>query len=160
MKEIAMALPVRRSTTSAPVTERWNPISELDDLHSRMEQLIQGVWSDSLDGDGAVWVPPVDIEETEDAWVVEADVPGVDRRDINVEVRDSELTISGEIKEQERRGVLRRRTRRRGRFEYRVTLPAGADREGIDASLDEGVLRVRIPKSEESRPRRIDVKSG
>jgi len=154
-----MALPVRRTTTQSPLAERWDPLRELDDLHSRMEQLMQGVWSDARDGDGAAWVPPVDLEETEDAWIIEAELPGVDRRDIAVEVRDSELTISGEIKERERRGILRRRTRRRGRFEYRVTIPGGADRDAVEASLDEGVLRVRIPKSEQSRPRRIDVKA-
>lgn len=159
MKEEHMALPVRR-TSSTPVAERFDPLHELDDLHARMEQLMQGVWSDTGDGSGAVWVPPVDIEESEDAWLVEAELPGVSRKDIDVEVRDSELTISGEIKEREGRGVLRRRTRRRGRFEYRVTLPGGADREGVEASLDEGVLTVRIPKSEQSRPRHIDVKSG
>jgi HSP20 family protein len=155
-----MALPVRRTTTASPLMERFDPFRELDDLHSRMEQLMRGVWPDAGERDGAIWVPAVDIEETDDAWIVEAELPGVERDDINVEVRDSELAISGEIKERERRGVLRRRTRRKGRFEYRVTLPGDADREGVDASLEEGVLRVRIPKSEESRPRRIDVKSG
>jgi HSP20 family protein len=75
-------------------------------------------------------------------------------------MRESELVITGEIKERERRGVLRRRTRRLGRFDYRVTLPGEADPEGIDASLDDGVLTVRVPKPERAQPRRIEVKSG
>ena len=99
------------------------------------------------------WVPAVDIEETDDAWLVEAEVPGVRKEDVNVEVRGSELSISGEIKERERKGILRRRTRRTGRFDYRVTLPGEADPEGIDASLDDGVLTVRVPKPERTRPR-------
>jgi HSP20 family protein len=103
-------------------------------------------------------VPAVDIEETEDGWVVEAELPGVDKKDVTVELRDSELTITGEIKERKRVGILRRRTRRKGRFEYRVTLPGEADAEGIDASLHDGVLAVRVPKSERARSRRIDVK--
>jgi HSP20 family protein len=154
-----MALPVRRSPTSTQLGERWDPFHELDDLHGRMEQLMQGVWSDTRAGNGAPWVPPVDVEETEDAWIVEAELPGVDKKDVDVQVRDSELTITGEIKERERKGILRRRTRRKGRFEYRVTLPGEADSEGVDASLHDGVLTLRVPKSERTKPRRIDVKA-
>jgi HSP20 family protein len=68
-------------------------------------------------------VPLADIEETDDAGIIEAEAPGADRDDINVEFHASELVITGEIKEKERKGILRRRTRRTGRFEYRVTLP-------------------------------------
>jgi len=153
-----MALPIRRTSTSAPLTERWAPFHELDELHDRMEELMQGVWSETRAGNGIPWVPAVDIEETEDGWVVEAELPGVDKKDVNVELRDSELTITGEIKERERAGILRRRTRRKGRFEYRVTLPGEADAEGIDASLHDGVLTLRVPKSERAKPRRIEVK--
>jgi HSP20 family protein len=153
-----MALPIRRTDTSSQVTDRWSPFHELDELHGRMEQLMQGVWSDTRSGNGVPWIPAVDIEETEDAWVVEAEVPGVDKRDIDIQVRDSELTITGEIKERERVGILRRRTRRKGRFEYRVTLPGEAESKDIDASLRDGVLTVRVPKSERAKPRRIDVK--
>jgi HSP20 family protein len=145
------------------MTERWDPFRELDDLHGRMEQLMQGIWGGSRGrdrpGEAALWVPDVDIEETEDAWIVEAEVPGVNREDVNVEVRDSELMITGEIKDRERTGVLRRRTRRVGRFEYRVTLPGDADPERIEASLDDGILMLRVPKPEQARPRRIEVRS-
>ena len=78
--------------------------------------------------------------------------------DVNVEVRGSELAISGEIKEREREGILRRRTRKTGEFDYHITLPGDADAEHIDAELRDGVLTVRIPKPEQERPRRIDVK--
>jgi HSP20 family protein len=105
-------------------------------------------------------VANVDIEEAEDAWVVEADLPGVKKGDINIEVSDSELAITGEIKERERTGVLLQRARRTGQFEYRVTLPGDADTDNIDASLNEGVLTVRVPKPERAKPRRIEIKSG
>jgi HSP20 family protein len=126
-----------------------------------MEDLMQGVWSETGagSGHGIPWVPAVDIEETEDGWVVEAELPGVDKKDVNVELRDSELVITGDIKERERTGILRRRTRRKGRFEYRVTLPGDADADGVDASLHDGVLTLRVPKSERAKPRRIDVKA-
>jgi HSP20 family protein len=110
-------------------------------------------------GDGAAaWVPPVDILETDDAWIVEAELPGVDRDDVTVDVRDSELSISGEIKERVREGILRRRTRRVGAFDFQITLPGQPDTEHVEATLHDGVLTVRVPKPEQARPRRIEVK--
>jgi HSP20 family protein len=106
------------------------------------------------------WEPLADIEATEDAWVVEAELPGVDRKDVNVEVRDSELIITGELKEKERKGVVRRRTRRTGRFEYRITLPSQSNPERVEANLHDGVLTVRVPKAEQAKPRRIEVKAA
>jgi HSP20 family protein len=107
----------------------------------------------------ATWVPPVDIVETDDAWIVEAELPGVDPDDVTVEMRDSELSISGEIKERERHGILRRRTRRVGAFDFQLTLPAQADTDDVEADLKDGVLTVRVPKPEQARPRRIEVRS-
>jgi HSP20 family protein len=153
-----MALPTRRSQSATPLAERWDPARELEELHTRMGQLVESALPGAGIADG-VWVPAVDIEETDDAWIVEAELPGVKRDDVNVEVRDSEVAISGEIKERERKGILRRRTRRVGRFEYRVFLPGEANAEGVDASLDDGVLTLRIPKPEQARPRRVEVKS-
>jgi HSP20 family protein len=121
---------------------------------------MDSVWSPSGAGNGGSWMPLADIEETEDAWIIEAELPSVKRDDVNVELRDSELIITGEIKEKERKGVLRRRARRTGQFEYRVTLPAPADEEHIEAKLHDGVLTVRVPKSERARPRRIEVKAA
>jgi HSP20 family protein len=152
-------LPVRRRENLPQSRELWDPLREIADLQQRMSQLMESVWPTAALSEVA-WSPLVDIEEIEDAWLVEADLPGVKKGDVNVEVSDSELTISGEIKERERKGVLRRRTRRTGQFEYRVTLPGDADTEHIDASLNEGVLTVRIPKPERAKPRRIEVRSG
>lgn len=153
-----MALPVRHSEPPSSLRRRWSPARELEELHERMDQLMEDLWSGRTPNGDGIWSPLVDIEETEDAWIIEAEVPGAKRKDINVEVRDSELTITGEIKERERKGLIRRRTRRTGRFDYRVTLPGGASPDGIEASLDDGVLTVRVPKPEQARPRRIEVK--
>ena len=152
-----MALPVRRRDTAPQPVMRWDPLQELQGLQEQFAQLMQ---RDTADGNGGLpLVPLVDIEETEDAWIVEAELPGVKPEDVNVEVRGSELAISGEIKEREREGILRRRTRKTGEFDYHITLPGDADAEHIDAELRDGVLTVRIPKPEQERPRRIDVKS-
>jgi HSP20 family protein len=152
-----MAVLVRRRDLSAPPVERWQPFPEIQELQEQMGQLAEQIMSGEAAG---VWVPLVDIEETEDAWIVEAEVPGVKSEDVNVEVRDSELVITGEIKERERQGILRRKTRRVGRFEFRVTLPGQTDPEKVNADLDDGVLTIRIPKPEVSRPRRIEVHKG
>jgi HSP20 family protein len=153
-----MALPVHRYVPPSSVG-RWDPFQELDDLHSRLEGLVQSALP-GTGSNGAIWTPPVDIEETEDAWIVEADLPGAERGDINVEAQGNEVLVSGDIKERERKGILRRRTRRAGEFELRVTVPGEADGDRVDASLKHGVLTVRIPKPEQERARRIEVQSG
>ena len=137
---------------------RWEPFRELEQLQEQTLELLENAWS-GRPADGLTWTPPVDIEETEDAWIVEAEIPGVKRQDVNVETRDSELLISGEIKERERKGILRRRTRRVGEFEFRVTLPGGLDPNNVEANVDDGVLTVRIPKPEQARPQRVEVTS-
>lgn len=78
-------------------------------------------------------MPAVDVEETEEAYIVEAELPGVRKEDVSVELIGSELTITGDAREKERTGVVRRRTRRSGRFAYWITLPEPVDPGGIDA---------------------------
>lgn len=155
-----MALLARRPSQPAALTERWDPARDLGDLHQQMERIMGEILTGSVPGDGAIWEPPVDIEETDDAWIVEAELPGAEQDDVDVEVRENELVVAGEIKEKERKGILRRRTRRVGQFEYRVTLPGEVDADRIDASLDHGVLRIRVPKPERTQPRRIQVGSS
>jgi len=111
-------------------------------------------------GTAGVWTPLADVVETGDAYLVEIDVPGVRRRDLDVEVAAGELRIAGEVVEKERVGWLRRRTRRVGRFAYRAALPDDVDADHISADLTDGVLTVRVPKAEHARARRIPVSVG
>jgi HSP20 family protein len=153
------AVPTRRPEPRGGFPmRRQEPINEFEDLQDRLGRLFENVWSGV--GDGQTWSPLVDVEETEDAWILEADLPGVKRSDINVEANQGEVTITGEIKERERKGILRRRTRRTGQFELRVALPGDIDPDNIEATLHDGVLNVRIPKSERARPKRVEVKSA
>ena len=78
---------------------------------------------------------------------------------MNIEVVGNELSITGEIKEKERRGAVRRRTRRTGRFDYHVRLPDQVEASKIDASLDQGVLVVRVPKSQRAKRQKVEIKS-
>lgn len=157
---MSQQLPERRSRLA---TERWDPLSELDQVTERMRRMLDqtfgGVVPQSFLSDATGWSPPVDIEETDDAYVIEADLPGVKREDINIEVAGNELSVTGEIKERQRKGVLRRQTRRVGRFDYRVKLPEQVDADKIDANIDGGVLAVRVPKSARAQRRKIEVKS-
>jgi HSP20 family protein len=152
---MSQLLPERSRTGS----EGPGPLSELGQLNERMRRMLEQTFGGMLD-EPAGWVPAVDIEELEDAYVVEAEVPGVKREDVNIEVTGNELTISGEIKVREREGIIRRRTRRVGEFEFRVVLPNEVNPEGVDAKLNDGVLTVRIPKAERAQRRRIEVKSA
>jgi HSP20 family protein len=155
-----MPVPARRTATSSPQQmERWDPFREFDQLQEEMSRLVQSVWSPAGMGNGGGWTPFADVEETEDAWTIEVELPGVDRKDVNVEMRNSELVISGDVKEKERMGILRRRARRTGHFEYHVTLPGESDEEHIEAKLHDGILTVRVPKTEQAKPRRIEVKA-
>jgi HSP20 family protein len=158
-----MTLTERRREASPQQQRQWGPFNELEELQDRTINLLENVWSGAgLSGglaDPRLWTPLVDIEETDDAWIVEAELPGVRRKDVNVEVRDSEVVISGDIKERERKGIIRRRTRRTGGFEFRVALPGGTDANKVEAKTADGVLTVRIPKSEQARPQRIEVTS-
>lgn len=106
-----------------------------------------------------VFTPLADVEETDDAWAVEIDLPGVARDDVDIQLTDRELTVSGEVREKERAGILRRRTRRVGQFQYSVTLPGDVDPDGVTAQLHDGVLTVRVPKAQQAKPRRIAISS-
>jgi HSP20 family protein len=141
--------------TARPV-RRFEPFREFDQLQAQMGELLESALA-GTPGEGAPWIPAVDIEETDDAWIVEAELPGVDKKDVDIQMNDSELVVRGEIKERERAGILRRRTRRVGEFEFRVNLPGQTNAEQIDAKLDDGVLAIRIPKPQETQPRHIEI---
>jgi HSP20 family protein len=83
-------------------------------------------------------------------------MPGMKSDDVNIELRGSELRITGEIAEDKSGPTLRRR---RGKFAYRTTVPADADADKVDAHLTDGILTVRLPKRTEAQTRKVDVKS-
>jgi HSP20 family protein len=156
-----MTLPVLRSNPSADASAIYQPLREFAQLQQRMTDLL----STALDGGplaGAAngWTPLADVTETDDAYLVEIELPGVNRKDLTVEVAGDQLRVSGEIVEKEKVGWLRHRTRRVGQFTYQTLLPGGIDAEHISADLADGVLTVRVPKTEASKPRRITINAG
>lgn len=147
-----MTLPMVRTRPSTLAARRWDPFSELEGLYNQMDQLLQSVVG------GPATMVPADIEELDDAYLVEVDLPGVKREDIDVEVRHNTLRITGEIKERERKGLLRRQNRPVGQFDYVVAIPGDIDHDQVEASLNHGVLMVKLGKTAQSRPRHIEVK--
>ena len=148
-----MSLPVRSQQREAST---WDGLGGLGQLRSQLDSLLSG-WDDLLSRAGA-FTPLADVEETDDAYVAEIELPGIGSDDLSVEVAGRRLTVSGERKERERAGILRRRTRTVGRFHYEVVLPGDVAEDEVVATLDEGVLTVRVPKTERDRARRIPVK--
>ncbi len=149
-----MTLPMIRSTTHpmSRFMRRFDPFADVDTLYEDMSQFMQRMMGD-------LPTLPTDLEETDDAYIVEMDVPGVKREDVNVEIRDSQLQVTGEVKERKRTGTLRRQSRPVGKFECALSLPGEIDPEGVEATLENGVLTVMLPKAPEGRPRQIEIKS-
>jgi HSP20 family protein len=151
-------LPARRSARNITLV---NPSREFEDIYDRMGQLMSMAFGDMAFAPAALsapWTPLADISETDDAYVIEAELPGVSRDQVNVEINDREVVVSGEITEpQDDEGRRRRRARRTGRFEFRTTLPGDINPEGVTANLNDGVLTVTVPKSEAAKPRHVEI---
>jgi HSP20 family protein len=137
--------------------QRYQPFRELEEIQQQTAQLMEQMMGAAPDV-VRPWIPDVDIEEAEDAWILEAELPGARAEDVHVEVDDGELTIRGAIVERERKGILRRRTRRVGEFEYDVAIPGLTGDVEPEARLHHGVLEVRVPKAEKARPRQVEIR--
>ncbi|MFB6636303.1 Hsp20/alpha crystallin family protein [Streptomyces chartreusis] len=139
----------------SPVGWARNPLTEFDQLLSEMSGLIESTVGGTAPA--VAWTPLADVTESDDAFHVEIELPGVKSKDINVEANGQELVVTGEIKEKERKGVLRRSTRRTGSFEYRLRLPGEVDAEKVNAQMSDGVLTITVPKAEVAKPRHIEI---
>ena len=152
------ALPVRRG---GPNTSVVNPSREFEDIYDRMGQLMNfafGLTPAALAD--MPWVPLADLSEPDDAYVVTAELPGVHKDQVNIQLQDRELVISGEIPEPEDGNGHRRRhrsSRRTGQFELRTYLPGDVNADAVTAQLSDGVLTVTVPKAEAAKPRKIEV---
>ena len=143
---------------------RWEPVRELNTLQSEMNRLFNTFFDTPAGGNGGLrrWVPAMDLVETDDHFVLKADLPGVAEGDVELSLEDRVLTIAGERQaEHEERGEgFYRLERSSGEFRRSLTLPEGVAAERISATFDKGVLEVRIPKPEERKPRRVEIAVG
>lgn len=140
---------------------RFSPTGELRRLQREIDRIFEGYWPARENGDGetAVWSPRVDLSEDEESYYVHVDVPGVTREDLDINYHDGVLAISGDRKsfEKDEKENYLRVERAFGHFYRAFTLPKSVIAENISANYADGVLKVRVPKAEESRPRRIEV---
>lgn len=138
---------------------RWEPFRELAALQNEMGRFVNGLF-DAPARAGQSWVPALDVWETEGELVYAFDLPGIAQDAISIEVQDGTLTVSAErarvAEQQDDR--FHRFERRFGSFSRAVGLPQGADEAKVAASYRDGVLEVRVPKPEEPKPRRIQVR--
>jgi HSP20 family protein len=142
---------------------RWDPIRELDSLQSDMNRLFDRFFEGrAADDTSRRWIPAMDLLETEDHLVLRGDLPGMTEDDVNIEIKDNVLTVSGERKaEHEDKGEGYHRVERAfGSFSRSLTLPAGVDAGQVEAKFDNGVLEVRIPKPAEAKPTRVQIGKG
>jgi HSP20 family protein len=140
---------------------RWEPASEVDSLQSDFNRFFEGFFGRPAAGTQR-WAPAMDLSETDDALVLRADLPGLDRDDVSIEIKDNVLTVSGERRdahEDERQGY-HRVERSYGSFARSLTLPRGVDAASVSADFDKGVLEVRIPKPAEREPHRVEIGAG
>jgi HSP20 family protein len=157
-----MTVPVRQADSRRPLevwepfgTEPGDPIAEMRSLAQRFSDLVDEL-TRTWPTDGVVpgmSAPLGELEDQDDAYLVRVELPGVKRGDIDVELAGRRLTVRAERKEVQRKGLLRRSTRRSGGFFFEVLLPGEVEQADIEATLEEGVLAVRLPKPESERRR-------
>jgi len=141
---------------------RWDPGRDIDSLQGDVNRLFDSFFGRRDSGQANAlrrWVPAMDLAETEDQLVLRADLPGMERDDIDIEVKDNVLTISGERKaEHEKKGEgFHRIERSFGRFSRSLGLPRGIDAKSVTANFENGVLEVRMPKPQERKATRIEI---
>ncbi len=144
----------------------WRPATtDLSTLKSEMDKLFEDFFGDKgllARGNGSGWVPAVNISETKDAILVRAEVPGVDPKDIDVSLQGDMLVIKGERKEEaeEKDENFHRIEIRRGAFARSIRIPVPVDADKIEAKYEQGVLKIKLPKKEEIKPKQIEVKAS
>ena len=135
---------------------RWDPFREMTNFEDQFSRLWRGV----ADGKRQEsWLPAVDVFDTKEAVVLKAELAGMKPDDIQIEVEDNVLTIKGERRFEEKVEQDRyyRVERRFGSFQRSLALPQGVRADDIQASYEDGILEVRVPKAEEEQPRKITV---
>jgi HSP20 family protein len=146
---------------------RWEPVAELNTIQNEMNRLFNTFFDPSAPtgrGNGTTrrWLPPMDLVETADHYVLRADLPGLSDGDVNVQLEDSVLTISGERKAEhkDQQEGYYRLERAFGAFSRSLTLPDGVDPDGVQAHFDRGVLEIRVPKPEQKKPKTVQIALG
>ena len=148
---MSLLVPMKRNNTIT-----W---PNFGDLEHQLDRIFNAPVDNAVRSTGR-WMPAVDIHETDDAYILEADLPGLTKKDIDVKVVEDRVTISGERKREDKsdeKGYCRTE-RAEGSFERSFRLQGGIDGGNVEARFENGVLSVKLPKPEETKPRQIEVK--
>jgi HSP20 family protein len=153
---------VEKEGKSMAIVRWWDPWRDLATVQEKMNQLFEDTFTrrgreEGLGG--ATWAPAVDIYETDGAVVVKAEVPGIDKDNVGIEVKDGILTLRGERKfEREvKEENYHRMERSYGAFVRSFSVPGSIDADKISAKLKDGVLEINLPKVEKVKPKQIKV---
>ena len=142
---------------------RWTPMRDMFSLSDRMNRMFDGFFYPTTHDDESMslwdWNPVVDIYDKDDHIVIKAEIPGVDKKDITIDIKDRVLTLKGERSSanEEKKDNFYRRERTFGKFERSFTLPAEINLEKVKADYKDGVLKIEIPKPEEHKPKQITI---
>lgn len=139
---------------------RWEPFAGFGNLHSVFNDLFdENFERSSARPSISKWHPAVDVLESKDTYLIRAELPGMKREDIKVEVKDGTLVLSGErISEKPTEGVEYRHVERvAAKFWRSFSLPETVKQDGIEATYKDGILEIRVPKMEQAKPRQIEI---
>ena len=144
---------------------RWTPMGHLqsfqDEMNRMFNQFFRGGAGEEAGWGVRTWAPPVDIYETDDALVLKAELPGVSKDDVSIEIHQNTLILRGQRKHEAevKEDRYHRVERAYGTFQRSFVLPTLVDQEHVQASYTDGVLELRLPKSEAAKPKRIAIQS-
>jgi HSP20 family protein len=142
----------------------WTPFNHLSELRSQINRLMENPLTEFAGNSEFFtgWVPPLDVYEDKDNILVKVEVPGLKKEQIDISLHDGVITISGERKLEEKNqdGTMHRSERYCGRFHRTVTLPKPVANDRVKATYKDGILTVTLPKTEEAKPRQIEVSVG
>jgi HSP20 family protein len=147
---------------------RWDPFQDLRSAQDEMAQMnptlahALGLHTQQASGRTSAWEPALDISERKDAYLVTVELPGLKPEDLDITMEDGLLTIQGErqFTSESSEQQFHRVERRYGAFRRSITLPAQVQADHIEATFDNGVLQIVVPKAEEAKPKRIQVRPG
>ena len=138
---------------------RWDPFQELEGFRSRLHRTLAGTRAEDAFG---AWAPPVDIFEKDQNLVIRTEIPGIDKKDLDVRVENGVLTVHGERKRDTEidEANAYRLERVYGAFTRSFTLPTTVDGSRVNATYKDGVLQVTVPKLEAAKPKKIEIQAA
>jgi HSP20 family protein len=140
----------------------WSPLREFDTLRQEIDRVFNNFWpQEAMASSAAMWTPRIDLRETEDEYVLQADLPGMKQEDLDIQFQGGMLLLKGERKlERETNNGYHHRERTYGAFARSFTLGTPVEADAISATYKDGVLEVHVPKTAAAKPQRIAIQAS